>query len=376
MTGIETKVEGSTASVDRVASWLRQSLKARVDDASEDVLAAKRLADRSWLGDSGDAYAGYAKDIVSVTDEHVRRIERAAGKFDAYSARLQRIQTRMAELRGDARAGGLTVAGTTVQQPDPAVDPGVLIGEPTPQQADQHAQRVAAYRVQLQKVQLYNRIAGDVEDESTRFVEWVDAHLAPADKALEAPAVEKMIAFLQENAGNLGISYSLTYGERAMQRKAAALAEEATDLRRARRSGNPARRALGNHPDTPGRIRDLRTTATWFGRGGRLLGPLGTGIELWGALESDSPGGGAAAAGLGIAATAAVIATAPVSVPTAAVVAGAVVIGAGVTWGANKVWEDVLPDDFTEPIDDAVGEAWDDTKDFASDAWDEVTGWF
>lgn len=116
----------------------------------------------------------------------------------------------------------------------------------------------------------------------------------------------------------------------------------------------------------------------WIGRGGKLLGPLGIGIDSYSALESDHPGGGLIAVGVGAAATAgtiALIATAPVTVPTAAAVGAGVAVGIGATWLANQGW-DALPDSVTDPVDDFVGGAWDGAQDLASDGWGEVKSWF
>lgn len=372
---IETEVEGSPAAVDRAAAWLRDSLRARVDDASENVIRAKRIAGGEWLGESGDAYVGYAKDIVKVTDAHVERVQRAAGKFDSYSSRLRRIQDRMLGLRAEARGGGLTVNGTIIEPPAAATAPRPPTGDLTPAQSDQYDSDIAAFNDQVDKINLYNRISGDVEDEWDSFVDWIDANLSPVAKALDEPAVDKLMSFVQENAGNLAISYALTHGERSLQKRSTKLLALAEELRSARRSGHPARRSRGNAPDAPDKIRDWKSRARLFGRGSKLLGPLGAGIEVWSALESDSPGGGLVAAGVGVGLGALVIATAPVTVPTALAVAGAVAVGAGATWLVSDGW-DALPDDWTEPVDDWVGDRWDDTKDTASDAWDTVTGWF
>lgn len=372
---IETRVEGSPAGIDSAAAWLRDSLRTRVDQAGEKVLSARRTAERQWEGEAGAAYAEYAGDIVRVTDEHVNRISRAADKFDAYSARLRQVQERMAGLRGEAAAGGLTVAGTVIQEPAPAVPYLVPTGDLSPQQTRQVDAARAQHEAQVAKVELYNRLLTEVEDEWTRFTAWVDAHLSPASEALEAPRVEQLVALVRENAGNLAINLALTHGERSLSRKSRSLLAEAKDLRRARRSGNPARRALGNAPDAPGRIRSLTSQSELLGRGGRVLGPAGAGLEVWNALESDDPGGGLLAAGAGIGAGALILATAPASVPTLLLVGAAVGVGFVATELTDEVW-DRLPDGFTEPVDDWVGDRWDDAKDVASDGWDTVKGWF
>ncbi|GAB2758242.1 hypothetical protein GCM10027020_08320 [Nocardioides salsibiostraticola] len=371
---IETEVKGSTTSVDSAATWLRDSLKTQVDNASEDVLAAKRKAERHWEGSSGRAYVGYVKDIIQVSDAHVDRIETAAGEIEAYSARLKQAQERMKALRVEARAGGLGVVGTVIQTPPDAVAPTPPALDAPDADRTRFTDDMGAFQAKVEKIELYNRILGDVELEWSNFLEWIDANLKPAPKALEAPEVDKLATFVRENVGNLGIAFGLTLGERSLLNKTEALRAEAKELRDARRSGNPARQARGNAPEAPGRIKDLNRYADWAGRGGRILGPVGAAWDTYQALEGESPGGGLLAVAAGAGATALVIATAPVSVPTVVVVGGAVVVGAGVTWAVTEGW-DALPDDFTEPVDEWVGDRWDDTKGALSDGWGAVTGW-
>lgn len=371
---IETKIEGTTSGVDAAATWLRDSLKAHLETAGEAVVGARRTA-ADWEGTASAAYVDYAADIVTVTDEHVARVEQAATKFDAYSGRLRTAKDRMRGIRTEATGGGLVVVGTVIQTPADAVPPPVVMGPISPSQSDQHDADQSAYDAQVLKIQLYDRLATEVGDEWVLFTDWVDTHLTQTTEEVEAPEVNALVSFVKENAGKLGIAFALEYGDRTLGDKAKALTDEADDLRDARRSGNPARRALGEAPDTPGRIDDLRGKADLLGRTTRFLGPVGGVIDTVQALESDSPAGGLIAAGVGIGATALVIATAPVSVPGIVVVGGAVLVGAGASWLATEGW-DALPDDFTEPVDDFVEDAWDGTKDAASDGWDTVKGWF
>lgn len=372
---IDTTVEGEEGSITAAATWLRSSLRRELDGAADDVTEARRTATSGFHGEAGDAYASYGREVLGHLDDHAARVGRAAGVFDDYAARLGRFRSAMEGFRAQARGGGLVVSGAVIQAPAPAVPPDVPVGPVAPELADQHARQVSAFETALARVELYNRLVVEVQAEDERFVDWVETHVVAEVASFTADAVDSLMEFLRDNVGNIAITGSMLSGERALQRRAGELADQARDLRRARRSGNPARRALGNAPDTPGRINDLLEQSRWAGRGSRLLGPAGTAVDVWFALEGESPAGGLVAAGLGIGATALVIATAPVSVPTAVVVGGAIVVGAGVTWLATEGW-DALPDDLTEPVDEWVGDRWDDTKDLASDGWNEVKSWF
>lgn len=371
---IETEIEGTTAAVDAASQWLRDSLKAGLEDASEAVVGARRTASE-WEGDAGAAYVAYAADTVTVTDAHVDRVEQAAVMFDDYRARLRTAQDRMRGLRTEATGGGLVVAGTVIQPPADAVPPPVVMGPITPAQSVQQDTDQAAYDAQVAKILLYERLATEAFEEWTLFTDWVDTRLTLTTEDVEVPETSALVSFVKQNAGNLGIAFSLEFGKRTLGDKAAALTDEADDLRRARRSGNPARRALGEAPETPGRIDDLRGKADLLGRTTRFLGPVGGVIDTVTALEGDSPAGGVLAAGAGIGATALIIASAPVSVPGAIVVGGAVLVGWGTSELVDGGW-DALPDGMTEPVDDFIEDAWDGTKDLASDGLDTVKGWF
>ncbi len=368
-------MKGSTASVDSAASWLRDSLKVRVDDASEDVIAAKRMAERHWEGRSGTAYVGYAKEIITVTDAHVDRIETAAGKVEAYSVRLRQAKEQMKALRDEARQGGLDVVDTVIQVPSAALAPTPPALDATDRETQRFAHDMGAFQAQVDKVELYNRILEDVEREWSGFVAWIDSHLKSVPETLEAPEVDAAANLALETVGNLGIALGLTLGERHLEKKSDAMRAQVKELQAARRSGDPSRRARGTAPDTPSRIRDLNKYADWAGRGGKVLGPAGATWDTYQALEDESPGGALVGVGLGAVATAVVIFTAPVSVPTIAVLVGSVFVGAGASWLVTESWE-AAPDDLTEPVDDWVAGQWDDTKDVASDGWNTVKGWF
>lgn len=372
---IETRVKGSAASVDSAASWLRDSLKTRVDDASEDVIAAKRKAERHWEGRAGAAYIGYAKEIITLTDAHVERIETAAGKVEAYSARLRQAKDRMQALRDEARGGGLDVVDTIIQAPADAVAPGRPALDATDRETQRFAHELGAFQAQVDKVELYDRILADGEREWSSFVEWIDSHLRSVPQTLEAPEVDDLVDIVRENAGKQGIAFGLTYGNRSLLNKSASLTEASSELRGAKRSGNPARRARGRAPDVPDRIKALDKYADWAGKGGKVLGPAGWAWDTYQALEDESPGGALLGAAAGTFVTAAIIGSAPAVVPTVVVVAGAVALGVGASYFSTELW-DALPDDFTEPVDEWVGEQWDDTKDVAAEGWKTVKGWF
>jgi hypothetical protein len=408
---IETDIPGRVADVQGCATWLRD-LRDRTVEAADLQASARRVAGREWDGLAADSYGDFTKRTMVLTDTHAERIGRAADAVDDYAAHLQRVQERMRQIRAEARAGGLVVSGTVIVAPDPAVRPGPLPVDVTPRQVDAYDAAVAAYADQEAKVLLYNRLAGEVESECSRHEEWIDAHLGPA--AADAEKGEEpgaLVQFLQDSSGPFLIGSGLMFTERSLEDRAKNLEKlaarnqkKAADLKRWRRSGNPARRAEARAPEAKERIKGWNRAAEealehgkWMRLGGKALGPLGIAVDGYYGYQDiqdgKSPtgvvlstvGGSLAAAGV-VAGAGALAAAGVVTVPVwgTALAAGAAAVGVG--WAVSAGW-DHLPDGFTDTVDnavtgawdatsDAVSGGWDATTDVVSDGWDEVTGWF
>lgn len=285
------------------------------------------------------AYVDYDKTVVVQVDDHAERVGQAATVLEAYAARLQTMKDRMEAFRASARAGGLTVSGKVIHSPPDAVAPPALTGPVTQEQQAACDRGVDAFHEAAGKIALYNQIAHDTELEQVTFTDAVDANVTAVVDTFDAPAVDKLVSVVTDNLANFTTGFATEAGQRLLRNISNGLKDQADDLRGARRSGNPARRALGEAPETPGRMADLMEQSEWIGRGGKLLGPLGIGIDSCSALQSDHPGGGLLAVGAGAAATAGtigLIATAPVSVPAVVVVGAGVAVGVGVTCGVNE----------------------------------------
>lgn len=398
---IQTDIPGSCSDVRAGADWLRDSLKMGTSRAGDLTSRARGTAAGEWDGLAGDSYSDFARRTTEVTDIHALRVEDAAMALDSYATHLGQLQERMRQVRIRASAGGLVVAGTIIKTPDTASRPATLPMDATPRELAAHDQSMAVYSDAVAKVELYNRLAEEVAATCTEHERWIADHLEPAArKAEEEGGADGLVGVLRNSAGQFLIGSGLTFTDRTMLAKVKALKDfaadarqKAKDLRKARRSGHPGRRAEGRASDARSRIRgyteaadDAVSKARWLGWGGKALGPLGLGIDGYfayqGIQNGESPTGtilstgGGALAGIGVVAGAGALATAGVvTVPVwgTALVAGAAAVGVG--WATSEGW-DALPDDFTDSVDDAVTDAWDVTTGVVSDGWDEVTGWF
>ncbi|WP_370289411.1 hypothetical protein [Nocardioides sp.] len=376
MSSFDTSVEGSPESVRSAATWLRDSLGAALGSGGDDVAAARSAS--GFDGQAGEAYRSYTATIVGHLDDSSDDVDRAAGLLDSYATRLGEHRRTLAGIRDSARQAELTVVGTVVLEPPAAAAVAALPAGATQEQQTQYDRDMAAHAEAAAKITAYDDLASRASTERESFADWIQTNLVARTSEFTNVLLDRFWGYLQENAGNLLLATGLEKGTDLLEKRAKGLADEAEDLRSARRSGNPARRALGLDPETPGRISDLLEESRWLGRGGKLLGPVGTAYDSYQALESDEPAGGLVAAGVGMAATAgtiAYIAGAPVTVPaTVAIVAG-VAVGAGASWLVSEGW-DALPDGFTDAADDAVKDVWDGAKDLASGGVDMVKGWF
>jgi uncharacterized protein YukE len=384
---LETKVDGAAGDVEAAANWLRSKLKAAVATAGDEVQAARSTALDGWEGDAGDAYRGYARGLVVAADELVPVVERAATKFELYAHRLRACQDRMASWRDEASAGGLTVSGTVIATPPTAVGPSVPSRPLTAGELAELDQAMAAYEVAAAKVELYNRLSNDVSAERESFTQWIAANLTPVQAEIkdETSRIAKIAEFLKSNAHALLIGFTTSGGEKGLAKRAKELAKEAERLRKLKRSGHPGRRAEGTKPETKAKAKGFGKLAEWAGRGGKALGPIGIGLELWNAYgdlkEGKSPGkvitstaasiGGGMVAG---AAIAGITASSPAWGTVLAVGFGAAVVGVAAGAAAGAGW-DALPDSFTDSVDDGIKDGWNGATDGAENAWDWATGW-
>ncbi len=373
---IETRVRGNVAEVRAGARWLRDTLGRGLGEASDLTTAAHRQAAREWSGLSAEAYAHLTTRTVGLLDDQVRRIDRAAAAWEAYAAELEQVLGRMASLRSEAVAGGLAVTGTVIHPPVPGPNIGPSFG-PDPEV-------------------LYDRLARAVAETAAGLAEWIATHLgAAAHDAQENGGTRAVVEFLQASALPFQRGVGLFLARECLTGASdwlGDLAEQhhgsAEDLRSAHRSGNPARRVLGQAPETPGRIHALTeaaetaaTSAKVLRYAPRLLGPVGLVTDGYFAYQDlqagTSPGEvvvsnvASYAAEAGVAAA---VAGSTLSTPVVVTAVAAGAVGVGVSWGVAKGWE-ALPDEATDTVDDALVDAYDASTNLAQDGWKKVSGW-
>lgn len=364
---IETRIEGDPGAVRTAARWLRTGLATQLDLAGDSQVAARGAASSGWEGEAADAYQDFSRSVLSGTDTHAGRIRRAATACEAFATRLEQAQTAMAGLRSRASRGGLDVSGTVIAAP-PSVPPGMVeVGSP------QEAARLDA----IARIELFNTLADEASAGHESLAQWVESRM-PADvsDARETDGLGELTEVAVGWAQNAGAGMAGL----ALQRIARDMRAEGVEYRRkVRRSGNPAYRP----PRDP---EDLLSRARLLGRwGGRLLGPVGIGLDVvFGIQEAHETGDwGRAATTTGTSIVVGGLATAGVIAlggPAILAIGGGALVAYGASQVAGYVW------DHKDEIADWAGDRWDDAtdlatdtwqgaQDLASDTWDAVTPW-
>lgn len=386
---IETKVDGSPASVRTAAAWVGETLKGAVEDAGEQVGRARSRASADWEGDTADSYTAVAGKIVQAGDEQEHDLSKVAEKLRTYAVKLGNIQDRMSDRRGEASGGGLTVAGTVIQQPPDPVRPADLPAGSTQAEADAWDRENAAFERANDKVELYNRLATEVEDDLTNLDEWIEANLTEIATVTDPTLLSYLVEQFQKlPATALLFSVDLRKGrlEELMKHyrsTAEQLRAQRAEALAARRSGNPARRAAGAATDTRGNraaARGLDAAAEGAERVARRLPLVGTALTVALAgndiANGESPGqvvtSEALAVGAGVAAGAVAV---TLGAPVLAVAAVGTVAAVGVGMLAEYAWDHWVPEDVTEAIDEGLRDFGEGVADAAGDAWDAVTPW-
>lgn len=377
---IETRIEGDPAAVTAAATWLRGTLAANIDAASESEVSARSSASGGWEGDTADAYQSFTRPVLRATDDHADRVRRAATSFDQLAAELRRAEQAMAAIRERATAGGLVVDGTVIEEP-PSVPPSVV----EPGSPEDLARQAA-----IAKIELYDELAGEASSAWSDHETWVADRMPPAvTDAQEPTGLDAVLGELAGLAPNFGAGVGAGLTGLALGRWADDYQGRAREFRRrSRTSGDPRIRGQADTPAGRSQLDDWLRRADGLGRWGRILGgPAGVAIDVGfgiydGATSGDwgraavTTGASLATAGL----VALGVATAPVSIPAAVVVVGGGLLAAGASWTAGYVydhWDDITDwtGDRVDDITSFASDTWDNATDAVGDAWDAVTPW-
>ncbi|MBM9459038.1 hypothetical protein JK386_03920 [Nocardioides sp. zg-536] len=253
---IDISIDGSPENITAWASWLRDSLRATLDDTSDDTAEVRRKARDGWHGDGGEAYLDYNRELVEGTDSHERRVGRGARALDDLAAALSGAQDAMAALRTRAVEGGLVLRGETIDAP--------------------------AAGVRTDPEDLYDVLAEEAAAVRAGYREWLESNLpAAVSDAEQDDDLDRLVKLIKARYPDLtqvaGLGLN-ALGEALRNRRA-------QYLRDSRRSGDPRKRARPKTPEGRRHVEDLTRRSRLFDRVGALLRKASLPLAIGGGIH-------------------------------------------------------------------------------------------
>ena len=117
MSDLNTEIEGSSASIRLVSTWLTGDLQPGLTSLGDVVATQRTAASSDWEGDAGAAFSQRAHTLATSADEGAAISGRVATTVDTLATALDNAQSEMSEVRTTAAGGGLTVDGFWVRNP-------------------------------------------------------------------------------------------------------------------------------------------------------------------------------------------------------------------------------------------------------------------
>ena len=118
----DTKIDGEADHLTGLADWLSGTVATAVDDSATAIADTKADIGSEWEGATADAAVARAGDLVTAGDDLSTRTTTVSGALSTYADALATATREAQWIRDDATAGGLTVSGTTVLDPEDPAD--------------------------------------------------------------------------------------------------------------------------------------------------------------------------------------------------------------------------------------------------------------
>jgi len=386
-TYIDTKLVEDRASVDSCADALEKLASAMYAAYDWDDYAYQASVG-AWEGETGQAYNDFGYRFRDLAFEFQRFCRKSAEGVRSYANQLRWSEQEMSRIRGEARRAGLTVVDWYIIHPDfqiaqpglpPTVERTPCVGSAQDQNSDLARQK--------QLSDHYASCSADANKARSKIAKAVVDYIDPwCSDAESSNYLDRFCELMINAAEQVSTDYTMDtliqYADYKIDGPVASKRAKALEAVRDKvreRSGNPAVRAGAQEASeeavekaaSKSKIGQEAEAASGVAkvakRGVRLLGK-GIGA-LWSfgeAYTSDTPVKTAAEGLIASAVAASFAAPLVVSVSGIAAAAAPVVAGSLVAWGVSATYEELVPLDVQQRIEEGA-------KDMLSTHWSD--GW-
>ena len=119
---IPTYVAGSPSALESLAHALEGEVAAACEEQADGIVEARKSLSDAWQGDAGAQAISTVGGLVSAAEDLKGVAQPMGAAISTYANRLEAVQGLMAEARGVATRGGLTVTDRLIEGPPPAAD--------------------------------------------------------------------------------------------------------------------------------------------------------------------------------------------------------------------------------------------------------------
>ncbi len=385
---IDTDIDANEEDIHNAAYWLDKLKKCFIE--AEKDMAVSRSSRTGIFGKFGDAIQTIGNDLESACDSAEDDLADVIDVIRSWADQVKWRKDDMADCRDEAIDGGLVVNDMIIECPVEVQPAGDLPRGATREQKKEWQKRKDAYQDYLDKAELFNDLEAEVKDVRQELTDWVSEHMViSSDKSVWetlSTSLYNLAMGLQQNAGVASTKFMI-YGSYSNHLyHLASDAATAGAIERARKaSKNPATRAGAKAPNQESVDRRIRASIgdeLWSIEQKAVRAATAGELVLTFVLAANDIANGKSESqtlletGSGMISGAitekalAGIATIPLGVPTMA----AVGVSAAVSWGVGCLYENFVPLEVREWVDEGIDDMCDFLVGGAESVWEGIFG--
>lgn len=373
---IDTDIDANEEDIRNAAYWL-DKLKKGFIEAEKDMNVSRRSRMRV-SGKFGDTIRSIGDDLGSACDSAEDDLDDVIDIIRSWADQVKWRKDDMADCRDEATDGGLVVNDMIIEYPVEVQPAGDLPRGATRDQKKEWQKRKDAYQDYLDKVELFNDLETEVKDIRQKLTDWVAKHMV-IDEANEG----SWVMVLAKNYKNDAFCTALgLFSSRVYEWHLRALAADATTKKMIERvrAKSPSPKVRSGEWAPNEKSIEKRTAVSLKAQAGkikevagRIANPVGVVTSLvfagYSISQGSSPSRVTVETGVAIATTIGVGSVLVTGWLPALVATG---VGTVAAMATGWVYEEVVPLEVREWIDEGMEDVWDCISDGAESVWDAI----